>query len=1591
MSDKKTKTGFEVAIVGMTGRFPGASSIDQFWSNLREGKEGISTFSDAELREAGQPSRLLENPQYVKSGGVVADADLFDPYFFGFTPREAQLLDPQHRVFLECAWEALESACCDPQRFAGSIGVYAGCAMSSYFLNNLICNREVLQSSGVSQLTLLNDKDFLATQVSYKLNLQGPSLTIQTACSTSLVAVHMACQALLAGECDLALAGGVSISSPQKKGYVYQKEGILSPDGHCRAFDETAQGTVGGNGVGIVALKRLEDAMTNQDLIYAVIKGTAINNDGSDKVGFTAPSVEGQADVIQSALSIADVEPETIGYIETHGTGTTLGDPIEIEALHTVYGKEHPKKFCAIGSVKTNVGHLDNAAGVAGLIKAALTLKHQEIPPSLHFKNPNPHIDFEHSPFFVNTALRPWPKENRPRRAGVSSFGIGGTNAHVVLEEPPAVTPSGKSRPTQLLPFSAKTDTSLKMTQQRLQGFLKENSGVPLADVSYTLAMGRQRLSYRNYVVGETTQETIDLLDSAPGGKVSIQTQEQPDRPVMFMFTGQGAQYVNMGKELYQTESVFRLHVDQCLSLLQPYVSQDLGSILFPPAGEEDTGTQQLLQTQNAQPALFVIEYAMAHLWMSWGVSPQGMIGHSIGEYVAACLANVFSLQDVLKIVVARSQLMQSMPKGDMLSVRLPEQEVLPLLGPDLFLAASNGPTICAVSGPTPSIHALEERLNEKNIICRRLHTSHAFHSSMMDPILAPFTQQLTQIALRSPTIPFISNLTGDWITDREATDPAYWAQHLRHTVRFSDGVRRLLQDSEPILLEVGPGQTLSEFARQQTGKNPVSCIVSSIRHPRDRQSDLTFLLKTLGQLWVEGVEIDWPAFFKDEDRHPVSLPTYSFDRQRYWIDPPSSKAVPSGNSLPLPKQEDVGEWCWIPSWERSFIPEFRSENWDHEKQECWLIFVDACGLGAAIAEELRTLGQKVIIVQKGSQFAQIQEDVFNVHPANPNDYDVLTSLLVKGQQAPGKILHFWNVTENRTEPQGDTPETEIIELAFYSLLYLTQALEKQRKTSSTDIIVVSTGLQEVTGDEVVVPAKATLLAPCKVLPKECSSVTFRSVDVIFSAIESQRTRVRTQLMSEIQGGFSTPVVAYRGPHRLVQTFSPVKLNPADSVSPRLRSQGTYLITGGLGGIGFVLAEHLAQTVKAKLVLTQRSAIPMADQWDKWIDQHEDTDPTSINIRQVQALEAQGAEVLVVQADVANREQMQSVVHRAQRRFGTIHGVIHTAGVPDGLLFQRRTREDTDKVLAPKVTGTLVLSEVFRDCPLDFMVLCSSLASVTGPFGQLGYCAANAFQDAFAIHIMLTNGPLTLSINWDTWKEVGMAVKSAKPLHQMLSSAQSYVKKSENEFTQAQKASVGLPSGQMGDEHALLKDGIRTEEGVEIFKRILNSSLPQVMVSTRNLPSLIEQHSSQPQLLFKEISVGSKQGGGFPRPQLATAYTPPRNEIEQGIASLWQQTLGIEEIGVHDDFFQLGGHSLIAIQFLNQLRQQYQVELSLADLFDNPTVSGLVKAINNNGKGMQSEGIQPISPGPSGPSDVTHYSDEEVDTLLRSLITDQDP
>jgi len=1411
-----------IAIIGMSGKFPGAKNIDQFWQNLRDGIESVSFFSDQELISVGVDPAVLAKPNYVKAFGSLQDIECFDAAFFGFNAREAEVMDPQHRLFLECAWEALESAGYNPETYDGQIGVFSGASFNSYWLKNLASHQDLSKLVGDYQILLGNDKDFVPTRVSYKLNLKGPSVNVSTACSTSLVAVQMACQSLLNYQCDMTLAGGISIYNPQREGYLYQEGMILSPDGHCRAFDAQSKGTIGGSGVGIVVLKRLSDAIADGDFIYAVIRGAAINNDGAMKVGYTAPSVEGQAAAISEAQAIAGIDPETLSYIEAHGTGTELGDPIEIAALTKAFRASTNKKgFCAIGSLKTNVGHLDTASGVSGLIKTALSLFHKQIPPSLHFEQPNPKIDFANSPFYVNTTLKEWKRNGTvPLRAGVSSFGIGGTNAHAILEEAPEVEPSSLSRPYQLLLLSTKTATALDTATQNLSQHFQQHPNLNLADVAYTLQVGRQQFSHRRMLVCQSVQDTIAALDSKDPQRVFSQSTDSV-KPVIFMFSGQGSQYVKMGQDLYLNEPLFREQLDRCGKILKPLLGLDLLQILYPPANQLEAATQKLQQTAIAQPALFAIEYALAKLWMSWGIKPAAMIGHSIGEYVAACLSGVFSLEDALALVAARGQLMQQLPSGAMLVVPLSELAIMPLLGQDLSLAAINGVSLCVVSGAITAIDSLEQRLTEQSLNCRRLHTSHAFHSIMMEPVLEAFRDRFEKVCLHPPQIPYVSNVTGNWIANTEATNPDYWVKHIRQTVRFSEGLQQLLKDPKQVLLEVGAGRTLSTFALRHPDKASEQRVLTSIRHPQVQQSDLEFLLTTLGQLWLTGVALDCSAFYNHEQRHRLPIPTYPFERQRYWIEPLKVKESNLVSQASLARKTDIADWFYRPCWQQSVANIWQPSN--ISDQSCWLVFVDECGLGSQLVKRLEHENQDLILVNVSAEFSQLSDRIYTLNPKERDHYDILMSQLSKHKQKPNQIVHLWSVTPlDWGELELERVESAQ-ELGLYSLLFLTQALEKQNFTDPLQITVLSNQMQAVTGEDMLCPEKASLLGAVKVIPMEYPHLSCRSIDIQLPPTGTRlEAKLIDQVLAELTTKSSETFVAYRGFHRWVQIYTPVRLEKTTKDVSRIKVGGVYLITGGLGGVGLALAKNLAKTVDVKLILTRRAYFPTQTEWTQWLHSHDDENQISLKIRQLQTIEALGAEILTANVDVANFEQMQTLIAQTESRFGQIDGVIHCAGVADydGKI-ARRSLEMMEVMLSAKIKGTLVLNDLLQHVDLDFFVLFSSLGSVLYQLKseQIGYAAACEFINAFAHYKTYRDRYPTISINWLDWLEVGMSVGLAKR---------------------------ALIKPDLPDEIAFfVRNSLSSSEGVEVFRRIIDRvterSLPQIAVSTQDLNLLSQQ------------------------------------------------------------------------------------------------------------------------------------------------------
>ncbi len=1545
----------DIAVIGMSGRFPKSPNLETFWENLKLGRECVSFFSDEDLIEEDTDIDQLGNPDYVKACGYLENTDLFDAGFFKYSPLEAEIIDPQQRIFLECAWEALEAAGCDPKRFREQIGVFAGSGINRYGYYIAEKAQHLLTTAGKYQLTLSNEKDYLATRTSYKLDLKGPSITLQTACSTSLVAIHVACQNLLSGECDIALAGGVSIRDFKKGGYLYQEGGILSPDGHCRAFDGNAQGMVRGNGAGVVVLQRLEDAIESAYPILAVVKGTAINNDGAEKIGFTAPSIEGQFRVIREAMALGEVDPESIDYVEAHGTGTELGDPIEIAALTEAYRMGTTKKrYCAIGTVKSNIGHLDAAAGVAGFIKAILALRNKQIPASLHYEKPNPKINFDESPFYVNTKLRDWKANGTPRRAGVSSFGIGGTNAHVVLQEAPRFEiERDEAAGPALIPFSAKTDTALEALTKNLSAHLESNRCEFLHDVAYTLQVGRQVFPYRRIAVARTNSEAVSILKTLFHGNVytGIEERNEIERPVAFLFSGQGSQHMQMGCSLYECEHVYKGIVDFCSEKLEPYLELDLRRLL---RNELDAGDldrfgckscdELLCQTRFAQPALFVVEYALSKLWASWGIKPKWMLGHSIGEYVAACLAGVFSLDDALHIVALRGHLMHEMPPGGMLAVPLSEDDVLGMLKKDLSLAVVNGPCSCVISGDEKALELFETALLDKGLEGRRLYVSRAFHSKMMISAAEALVMEFEKICLSAPQIRFISNISGKWILDEEATNPKYWGRHLLETVRFAEGLSVIKSEGCRVFLEVGPSQVLRSLSLQNFGREKEISCFASLPEAKDiltkdiDSDDYCHLLVSLGRLWISGISVDWNGLQKGDRRRRVPLPSYPFERQCYWVDAYDGKDEESAFSdESTRKHKSVADWFYTPSWKRMDLAV--ESHGDTEESYGWLVFSDDGAMVSELSDRLLEMGHAVRIVRKGSSFLEGNDGVFEIDPGSEADYRLLFETLEKEDFKANRILHLWTLMDRfdgERQLQSNSWIDKMLELGFYSLMNLAKAIGVSDHSHAIHLGFVTNQLYEIVGYEEIIAEKALSLGPVRVIPVEYHNISTICIDILNSDIRNpHQDSLIDRLIKEVSAKNISGVVAFRGKHRWIESFEPIQVDLCREEPALLRQRGVYLITGGFGGVGFTLARFLAESFQARLVIVGRSALPEKKEWDSWLTEHLDSHPVSERIRQARALEDLGGEVISIEADVADIEAMREGISYAKKYFGKIDGVIHAAGVAGGGVIQLKTRDAANRVLAPKVQGTQVINSIFENFPLDFIFLCSSSTAYTHNFGQVDYCSANAYLDAYANQLCSCEGVRVISINWGAWKEVGMAVDVELPEN---------LKK------------VAL--------ERLERYGITSNEGVEIFKRILNSDLDRVLISTQTFTTkrVIAKQSVEDFALAVSSPKEKHE-----RPELLSAFVEPVGSVEKAIAEIWQVHLGIDKIGRDDNFIELGGHSLMAVSLVSKINKNLEVDLPLKEFFEYPTIQEFASRVVKASKSSYVK-IEAVAKGDSYPA-----------------------
>ncbi|HEY1353607.1 MAG TPA: beta-ketoacyl synthase N-terminal-like domain-containing protein [Ktedonobacteraceae bacterium] len=1536
-----------IAIVGIGCRFPGgAHTPEAFWHLLREKRDVLSEVPPTRWESARfyDPDPQVPGKMYTRTGGFLADIDGFDARFFGISPREALHMDPQQRLLLEVAWEAFEHAGVAVDTLAGSsTGVFIGMVESHDYarIQEHQSDRSYVDDP---YYELGTSSSIAAGRISYLFDLRGPNVTLDTACSSSLVALHLACQSLRTRECQLALAGGVNAILRPEYMVNFCKMRMLSTTGRCRTFDAEADGFIFGEGCGLVVLKRYADALAAGDTIFALIRGSALNQDGKSN-GITAPSRLAQEQVVRQALQNARLLPGQISYIEAHGSGTELGDPIEIGALESVFAPDRqPEQRLLVGSVKTNLGHLAGAAGIAGLIKTVLALHYKQIPAHLNVQKLNPHLA---AAFERNLALphdlTPWQSEQEPRRAGVSSFGWSGTNVHVVLEEAPEQPAAAATRPWQCLLLSAKTEQALAARARHLAGYLREHPQIALADVSYTCNTGRSSLDYRRTLLYQTREEAIALLENAEPAQV-IDAPHAGQRPVIFLFPGVGEQYPGMAWELYEHEPHFRATVEHCAELLLPQLKMDIRELLYPASTAEqarvssksgkldlramlgrdkqpmqkDEAAERLKQTICAQPALFVIEYALAQLWISWGVQPQAMLGHSLGEYVAACVSGVLSLEDALFLVTQRARLVNNLPEGRMLAVALSEVEVQPYLEAEISLAAVNGPQSCVLAGPPDALARMESSLAERGTVYRRLPTTHAFHSIMMEPVQPALMALVSTVRLHAPQIPYISNVSGTWITEEQVTDYTYWAQHLRQTVRFADGLHEVFQQPGAILLEVGPGQSLCSFVRQQAIHEHVSGLISlsSLAQAYEQRSELATLVQSAAQMWLAGVRLDWSSFYRHEQRRHIPLPPYAFEHQRYWV----SNEQPSAPGRAVPAEEkrlDMANWFYLPTWKQTPLP---SRGVSQALAETWLIFADSCNVSTQLAARFQQQGADIIFVVPGTSFQRLDERTYSVAADQPDAYMALLQHLQRLRTFPRRILHTWTITP----PDPSALTLQGLEASqsqgFYSLLYLVQAIGALQASAPLQLLLLSNAMQDVTGLEALRPEKALALSFCKVLAKEYPSFICRSIDI---ELPQQGTRLPEWLLEQLQMEVSLPdtaeeLVAYRGTYRWTQTFEPLRLEAAARENVPLKSQGVYLITGGLGGLGLGLADYLARSFRARLVLVGRSAIPERAEWSAWLATRSAGDAASSKIRQILALEELGAEVLYLAADVANEQQMRIVLARAHAHFGMLQGVFHLAGVPGEGLIQLKTREKVEQVLAPKVRGTLILADLLQQEPLDFLLLYSSSIVITGGLGEIDYTAANAFLDAFSAYCQQRYTWPCQVIDWGVWRWDAWQ----------------------------QNLSTSPSEGKSRIQQVREQYGLDFVEGEQALARMLASPLRRVAVLKQGLAVAVEQWTKLSSLAFLVQTTPVRPGQqGHTRPNLKNPYVAPRSADEKKIAAIWQEALGIEEIGIHDHFFELGGNSLVGMMVVARLQQEFQQELSVVSLFEGPTVSTLLRLI----------------------------------------------
>lgn len=1462
--------GLEIAIIGMSGQFPGSGDHRRFWDNLRNGRELLTTFTDEELLESGVGENEFRDPSYIRTMGVIEGKDLFDNSFFEYSPEEAALMDPQMRLYHEHCWKALEDAGYTSLIPRQKIGMFAGAGRNDtwkVYVHGRMDNAAV----DPFYLGMISSPNFMSTLVSYKLNLRGPSFYMDTACSTSLAAVHLACRNLLTRECAIALAGGVSIPSAKRKGQYHQEGMIFSTDGHCRAFDAESTGTAAGEGVGVVVLKRLADAIKDRDNIYAIIRATASNNDGNSKVGYTAPGVKGQAECIKMAHKIAGIDPRTISYVETHGTGTKLGDPVEIRGLNEAFGTGGEDKFCAIGSVKTNIGHLDVAAGVAGLIKTALALKHREIPASLHFKNPNPEVDFGGGPFYVNTDLKEWKQNgNTPLRAGVSSLGIGGTNVHAVLEEAPKTEEGDAGRRYKLLTLSARTKASLSRYAASLKQFLKEEPSINLADMAYTLQAGRKHFNFRRPLLYENRE---DLLRQLEAEDAQLTSARDRSGSTVFLFSGAGSQYEGMGRGLYETEPLFREQMDAGFALLEEHTGIDYKEIFYPAVA----GEAQINRMLHTQPAIFLFGYSLARLVMSWGVSPRYMIGHSIGEYVAATLAGVFSFEEALKLVVRRGQLMDTLPPGGMLSVPISEVEALRFINPEISLAAINSTDQVVFSGEAAAMDALARKLDAMDITSVRLYASQAGHSHMIDAIMDEYRKDLEAVAMKAPSIAFISNLTGHFIKAEEAVSVDYWLRHMRQTVQFAGGLKTLVAlPGEKLFIEIGGGHSLTSLLSRQDMRLKETS-VNLVRHPKEEEDDNQYMTGRLGKLWALGVEIDWNAYYANEKRRRVSLPVYSFEPTSFPAEVnPFADMLLSGLGPKTTSGQSLKDWVYYPVWKCAVAPAGPATG-----TKRFLFFSTGDSFSASLKKALLQKGHEIVEVTAGDEYRQLSLHGYTADPAG--DFTPLFRRLQEEGLQFTDLIYAWGMEAGADALQLEEGNHSF-GMAFFSLVKIMQALMKNDSLSGKKITVLTHLLHKAIGHEKIAYGQALLLGLAKVIPQE-SEAACVNID-----IDKNEEGNLHKLVEEMESaGGKDGVVALRYGRRWIQDYQRHSA-PLPEQSP-LEPGGVYLVTGGLGNIGFTLSRHLMRQYGAKVALTGRSTI----------------DPQSAAGKKLEELQSIG-EARYYTADVCDGAALEEIVRKVEESMGRITGVIHTAGTMHVDVLQsieEMSFGNTYDVLSPKIKGIQNLYEIFRERKPGFVWLVSTTAAELGGLSTSQYAAAHLYMDHF---VYAKAGELP------GWRCVRLA-------------------------------ELAFSEEDIRKEKEISRHALKPSELINLFEWSLTlKDAPVILETAWDLQERIQR--SQVSIQEDIMAAGEAQTERMARPGLSTPYVAPETGTEKKLAEMVEGLFGVDGIGVEDNFFELGGDSLKAMVLIRRIKKEFSISIPLKEFFVSSTIRQVAASVD---------------------------------------------